>query len=678
MNAICYANEKELPTLIDRAMQLGASLNRPDCYECNALVIAVRADRSCAVSSLMARGAAVPPAPADGIDLLMEACKNAQAGVASALVDIAKMEVDATDQRGRTALHHAILGGSAEIVTLLLEAGANPEALLTQLDGLEILDIFGHALPLSGKPITPLMIAVALGNQDMVTALLDAGANPSRGVHSPLLIAAFNRDPANFDALLAGGAKLLSCTEVSGLRGLTACIIARMPTEFLRKLVAQHNFATDVGSIFSPLGNAVAANATGTVALLMACGAPVEDHENSDEPLTIWDKALEPGKFASESANFLIARSPAHILNTVPEAERLFGWILANLDKPAKLASQGFFTSLVAPAIQALKAIAPTSTGSLQPSFAVAFTLRAKLPRLSPQPPNATDESLPPDERWRAKTARELHAQNDALFTASTTLIEHCLAEMAKATTLAFFLECHAECPEGVPMRDFIANRIIERSGVPDAVAKLIRNAWISAAQSAKDWQVAPRSIEAANRFLLTLARNLLRKGIEQPRITADPLVEQCLISLGQATPFGSQSLYQFCVDPVGWLRKFESRNTLQDPADDLAKAVQIELGLPTTTCTAIVAVWRQALRTARTARWTTPAELNRVLGAYVARNIGEALFDADSKAIISDVTTLMLQRWIAGAEGAAAPASRKRPAEGEASGAPPNKEARN
>ncbi len=677
MNAICYAAERELPILIDRAMQLGASLNRPDCYELNSLVIAVRADRSCAVSSLMARGAAIPPAPADGIDLLMEACKNAQVRMASALVNIAKMDVDVTDQHGKTALHHAIIGGSAEIVATLLDSGAHPDEILTQLDGPEILDIFGRALPLEGKPVTPLMIAVALGNQEIVTALLDAGANPNLGAYSPLLIAAFNRDRSTFDALLAGGAILLSCTEVFGLSGLTACINTGMPTEFLRKLVSQHKFDLDEGSINSPLGTAIAAKASGTVALLMACGAPVEDYERTDEPVTIWEYALEGGKFASESANFLTARSPAQVINTVPESEWLFGWILSNIHKSAKLASYGLFTSLIAPAASSLQALAQGPARGLQSSFAAAFILRRNLPKLSPLPPMNEGESLPPDEFWRAKTARDVRHQNDALFTASTTLIEHCITEMKKTTTLAFFLECHADCPENVAMRDFIVTRIIQRSGVPDAVAQLIRNAWVRAAQSATDWQVAPDSIETANRFLLTLSHNLLTKGIEPQRANFDPLVEQCLRSLVQAVPFASQALNQFCADPVAWFRKFEGRNTLQDPANNLANAVQIELGLPPATCTAIVAVWRQALRAARTARWTTPAELNRVLGAYVAKNISEALFDAESKAIISDVATLTLQRWIVDAEGAAAPGSRKRSAEAEAPGGPRHKEAR-
>ena len=69
INAVKYANKKELPALIDRAMAVGSALNHADCYDCNALVIAVRANRPHAISILMARGAKIPPTPADGVTL---------------------------------------------------------------------------------------------------------------------------------------------------------------------------------------------------------------------------------------------------------------------------------------------------------------------------------------------------------------------------------------------------------------------------------------------------------------------------------------------------------------------------------------------------------------------------------------------------------------------------------
>jgi hypothetical protein len=129
----------------------------------------------------------------------------------------------------------------------------------------------------------------------------------------------------------------------------------------------------------------------------------------------------------------------------------------------------------------------------------------------------------------------------------------------------------------------------------------------------------------------------------------------------------------------VIWLRKFENRKNLDDPSEGLANDLQIELGLPLETCGAIVAVWRNAIRIARTARWNSPEELQSVLKHQVALGISEALLTGPGNQIVPASTTLVLQNWrskVLSTRVVASP-SRKRPAEAEAPGAPAHKEAR-
>ena len=43
------------------------------------------------------------------------------------------LDVDAKDKKGRTSLHYAMLSGNADIVTRLLEAGADPKSKVRHL-----------------------------------------------------------------------------------------------------------------------------------------------------------------------------------------------------------------------------------------------------------------------------------------------------------------------------------------------------------------------------------------------------------------------------------------------------------------------------------------------------------------------------------------------------------------
>ena len=46
----------------------------------------------------------------------------------SAIISAGNISIDANDQTGHTALHHACIIGNHDAVTSLLQAGANPNA----------------------------------------------------------------------------------------------------------------------------------------------------------------------------------------------------------------------------------------------------------------------------------------------------------------------------------------------------------------------------------------------------------------------------------------------------------------------------------------------------------------------------------------------------------------------
>jgi ankyrin repeat protein len=139
---------------------------------------------------LLAAGADKDEAAADGNRALVIAALGGHAAVASALLE-AGADPNANGA-GYTALHAAVLRSDHSTVKALLARGANPNARLTKGSPVRR---FGSqwALPSTLAGATPLLVAAAYLETDIMRALLAAGADHTLGLSNgttPLLAAA--------------------------------------------------------------------------------------------------------------------------------------------------------------------------------------------------------------------------------------------------------------------------------------------------------------------------------------------------------------------------------------------------------------------------------------------------------------------------------------------------------
>ena len=307
INAVAYANENEMAMLVDRAISNGAKINYYEFYENHLMVIAVRKRQMHAVPILTARGLLLPDIPENGINLLMEVAAEGYEELIDPLIKIAGIDVFSTDSNGKTALHHAAIGDSDEIVKILLDYGAVPTVYTSHMDDAELRSLFGTNHNLTGVNITPLMIASAIGNHKMVSHLLAAGADLTRGACIPLAIACKKGYAPTIQLLLEKqNQSKFSTDKVHNFLAIALGNGASL--ECLRLIVTHHSFDDDDGTTNSPLGLAIKSKQVLSVALLLGSGALIE--EFNDEENTLWDEAFINEKNPWELLDLLVTTSP--------------------------------------------------------------------------------------------------------------------------------------------------------------------------------------------------------------------------------------------------------------------------------------------------------------------------------------------------------------------------------
>ena len=610
-NAVEYATIHEMTMLVDRAISKGAKINNYASYENHLMVVAVRSRQPHAISILMARGLQVPFVQENGIDILMEATAAGYDDLIDPLIKLAGMCVFSADADGKTALHHAVIGGSANSVKILLQYGADPNALTKKMDDAELCSIFGDNHGLAGTNITPLMIASATGQHKITALLLEEKADLTAGESNPLILACKNSHTAVVKLLLSQQTHPKFSNE--GENAILSMVIENGASiECLRLIAPYHCFDTDDGTINSTLGLAIKSKQASTVALLLAYEAPIKKFNAEDN--TLWDEAFAKETKPWELLDLLVTSSSLeNISSSDYSKENFLSIFFDHCDNPIPLAAIGFYPSIVESSREILYRIKSidSSLTKMEKQLLTAHILSTNLAKLHTNSNliSNENESKEPDSQWIKKTQLNRIQQKSSLQEETSHFISNQLNKLRYALSLDFFLECADACPENRSLKNFIVNKLATEIGTPSEISEAIASIWTQAAQWATNWHVATHSIEEANRFLIHLTRNLLHKKFSNYIADENDLYHQCHDAICDELSITIDPLNNFCSNPVAWLRKYENRSNLR-PVDesDLANSLQIELGLPIVTCQAISNAWSKAINLAKKSpQWKKP-----------------------------------------------------------------------
>jgi ankyrin repeat protein len=172
-----------------------------------------------------------------------------------------RIDVNAPQIDGMTALHWAAYHDNQEIADLLVRAGANVSAA-------------------SRYGVTPLSLACTNGNGAMVELLLKAGADPNAslpGGETPLMTAARTGTLASVKALLSGGARVDSKDDRRGQTALMWAAAEGHAVVVQTLIDAGADFRARVPSGFTPLLFAVREGRLDAVRVLLKAGADVNE-----------------------------------------------------------------------------------------------------------------------------------------------------------------------------------------------------------------------------------------------------------------------------------------------------------------------------------------------------------------------------------------------------------------
>ena len=367
-NAIQFARDEDFLKLLETALSQGASINALNHVHLDVLTVAVNNNQPHKIQTLLAKGAKLPNVPDDGKDLLMIAAEKGSAELVSVLIKVAEYDVDCVDRHGQTALHYAVKSDNKETVEVLLNNGADINAFTTSMNAHELLKYFDVHLGLEGDNITPLMLATANSDREIVEHLLENDADQDKGACMPLAITLSKDDDEMMALLLEHDAEPFYAFDSNDDSLLTNAISRNHSIECLRLIAKCLPTKLRPAGRNSNLGIAVMNGNKHIVALLLASGYKPRDQNPKKE--SIWDVAQN-----LNNADDILPILAASRSDKLEQADvMLINGLLSKLPglskNAADLASEGLFPEIFTPCLPQLHAAVDGEADTEMPTSA--------------------------------------------------------------------------------------------------------------------------------------------------------------------------------------------------------------------------------------------------------------------------------------------------------------------
>ncbi len=694
--AVYAGDETGFEQRLNEALAAGASLDATDDQGCGLLEIAVRVNSVAMAQILVAKKNMLPFVRDDGFDVLMQAASNGNAEMIALLVDRGGMSVQTDDATGQTALHHAVKSGSADAVAALIARGADCNWAAFDIEAQELNGIFGPHHHQDDEAITPLAIAVATRNLPIVKLLLEHGAILHSGLHNPLWLAVRTQDAAIFGELLVHCARKQQGAMLNEPL-LYSLLTINDQTALLRLFLEQQRYGNArPPNLEAALLTAISLGHVEQAAVLIDEGALPDSLTDPDAP--VWTAAAMQQD--STMIELLTASRPTAFIELLaPQSggrPSLLVYLCSLVKDPRELAIHGIFRASIHTILPQLNELA-AARGSLTPAQVAVATAhllfdggvepsaRERVADREQRPGGAqalhapAQQGQPPNQpihQEKIRTAMLTRRQSiEHIAQSAVNLLKRALADALSPRALQRILLSRQNQGTAFAMWQFLR----ETHGLPDPIANSIADAWEDTEKEIAASASGAVPIDMAARQMANVLFCSLQK-LPSENSEVSQFCKTLLIDLLQ-TP--RAPLLALIRQPVSFIRsQIQQNNPPSNNLPTLASSLALATAMPEPVCNALATCWQRANADVNAEpEGDAGADRIRLLehqfaGYWKAWLVGHA-DQADTASL--PWTAEELRQAIDWCEQALSVPllSRKRRAEGEASGAPPEKSGR-